>query len=126
MSTDVGNQTLFNVESIPLVQEIVLSYNGQEYHIRPENTPFTIGRDEKNHLAVNSKFASRVHCKILFHEKNYLLKDCSTNGTYIRLGVSHPIIVNNSISALTGNGGIKLGQAIKVGDKDMINFKAIY
>lgn len=125
MSED-SNLTRFNVAAIQLIQEIVLSYGGKEYKIDPTKTPFTIGRDEGCQLRVNSTFASRQHCKILFHNKNFILKDSSTNGTFVRIGGAQPVRLSDSMTSITGNGSIKLGEAMKVGDTDVISFKVTY
>lgn len=122
MSED-SNQTLFNVNALPTVRDVVISYNGKDYIVDEAATPFLIGRDESCDLKIETAFASRKHCKILFHNKNFILKDSSTNGTYVRIGPSQPILLNDSMTSLTGSGVIKLGQAITVGDSEGIQFK---
>ncbi|MCK5881770.1 MAG: FHA domain-containing protein [Sinobacterium sp.] len=124
--TDNSNQTLFNVSAIPVVRELLLKYAGQDYVVTQDNLPFVIGRDESCNLMVDSQFASRHHCKILYHNKNFILKDDSTNGTYFRLGVSQPTQLNRTMTSITGNGVLKLGEAMLVGDKDVVSFKAVY
>jgi len=121
-----ANQTLFNVDAMPVVRELVLTYAGQETIVSQDAVPFIIGRGEDCDLTVDSQFASRQHCKILFHNKNFILKDDSTNGTYLRIGVSQPTQLNRSMTAITGNGSLKLGEAMAVGDKDVVSFKAVY
>ncbi len=121
-----GNQTLFNVDAMPVVRELILTYAGQDYPVTEASVPFVIGRDESCELTVDSQFASRHHCKILFHNKNFILKDDSTNGTYIRIGMSQPTQLNKSMTSITGNGSFKLGEAMAVGDKDVVTFKAVY
>jgi adenylate cyclase len=124
--TDDVNLTRFNVAAIQIIQEVVLSYGGKDYKIDPTKTPFTIGRDESCNLTVNSPFASRQHCKILFHNKNFILKDSSTNGTFVRIGGAQPVRLSDSMTSITGNGSIKLGEAMKVGDTDVVTFKVNY
>ena len=125
MSFD-ASQTLFNVDAIPVVRELVLSYEGQEYVVTQDNVPYIIGRDESCNLTIESQFASRQHCKVLYHNKNYILKDNSTNGTYFRIGLSQPTQLNKSMTSITGNGMFKLGEAMSVGDKNVVTFKAVY
>lgn len=124
--SDDGSQTLFNVDAIPTVRELVLSYAGEEYVVRQDDVPYVIGRDPSCNLSIESQFASRQHCKILFHNKNFILKDDSTNGTYLRLGMGQPTQLNRSMTSITGNGMFKLGESMSVGDKDVVNFKAVY
>jgi predicted component of type VI protein secretion system len=101
----------------------VLSYGGKDYTIDPTRVPFTIGRDASCDLTIDSTFASRQHCKILFHNKNFILKDSSTNGTFMRTGGAPPVKLHDSMLSITSNGSIKLGEAMKVGDTDVITFK---
>lgn len=121
--SDKNNKTTVNMAPVLTVHSLVLSYNGKDYIVDPTKIPFTIGRDESCDLTVDSNFASRQHCKILFHNKNYILKDNSTNGTYMRMGASAPVKLLDSMQAFTSNGSIKLGEAMTIGDKDVINFK---
>lgn len=124
--SDDSNLTRFNMAAIQVIQEVVLSYGGKEYKVDPTKTPFSIGRDESCNLSVDSSFASRQHCKILFHNKNFILKDSSTNGTFVRIGGAPPVKLSDSMTSITGNGSIKLGEAMKVGDTDAITFKVNY
>lgn len=121
--SDDNNKTTVNRTPVLTVHSLVLSYNGKDYIVDPTKIPFTIGRDESCDLTVDSNFASRQHCKILFHNKNYILKDNSTNGTYMRMGASAPVKLLDSMQAFTSNGSIKLGEAMAIGDKDVISFK---
>lgn len=122
MSND-GNKTMVNRAPVISVHSLVLTYNDKDYIVDQTKIPFTIGRDETCDLIVDSTFASRQHCKILFHNKNYILKDNSTNGTYMRMGGAAPVKLHDSIQAFTSNGSIKLGETMKIGDTDVISFK---
>lgn len=121
--SDDGNKTMVNRAPVITVHSLVLTYNDKDYIVDQTKIPFTIGRDETCDLIVDSTFASRQHCKILFHNKNYILKDNSTNGTYMRMGGAAPVKLHDSMQAFTSNGSIKLGEAMKIGDADVISFK---
>jgi adenylate cyclase len=121
--SDDGNKTMLNRAAVSAVHSVVLSYNGKDYIVDQTKIPFTIGRDESCDLTVDSSFASRQHCKILFHNKNYILKDNSTNGTFMRMGGTPPVKLHDSMQAFTSNGTIKLGEAMQIGDTDVISFK---
>lgn len=121
--SDDSNKTTLNKAIVLAVHTVVLSYGGKDYTIDSTKTPFTIGRDASCDLAINSTFASRQHCKILFHNKNFILKDNSTNGTFMRTGGAPPVKLHDSMLSITSNGSIKLGEAMKVGDTDLISFK---
>ena len=123
----MSNETMFNMDPVITARQLEINYNGRVICINPEETPFIIGRSEENtHLCVDTQFASRTHCKILFQDKNFLIKDASTNGTHVRIGVNQPIKLQGSFATLTGNGSFKLGEAMKVGDKEVISYKIIF
>jgi len=126
MSGDDSKMTQFNMAAVQVIQKVVLTYAGKEYTIDPTKTPFVIGRDDSCNLTVNSSFASRQHCKILFHNKNFILKDNSTNGTFVRMGGSQPVKLSDGMTSINGNGAIKLGEAMTVGDNNVIAFKVGY
>lgn len=122
MSED-SNLTQFNMAAVQVISGLVLNYAGVDYTVDPTKTPFTIGRDESCNLTVDSSVASRQHCKILFHNNNYILKDCSTNGTFVRVGGTQPVRLRDGITTLNVNGSIKLGETMTVGDKNAITFR---
>lgn len=122
MSGD-SNQTLFNSDVLPAAKALVLRYKEQEVTVQSTDIPFTIGRDAECNFVVGVEFASRVHCKVLYHNKNFFLKDDSTNGTFVRIGVAQPVQLSKSMTSLSGSGSIKLGKAMAVGDKDVISFQ---
>ena len=121
--SDDANKTTVNKAVVLPVHNVVLSYGGKDYVIDATKIPFTIGRDAGCDLTINSTFASRQHCKVLFHNKNFILKDSSTNGTFMRTGGAPPVKLHDSMLSITSNGSIKLGEAMKVGDTDLITFK---
>lgn len=123
---DNGNQTIFSAEALPVARELVISYQGKDYYVDANNVPFTIGREEGCNLQADSPFASRIHCKILFDDRNFMLMDSSSNGTFIRNGAAQPLQVNNSLTPMAGSGCIKLGEKIKPNDKNLILYKAVY
>jgi len=124
--SDDSTLTQFNMAAVQVVSTIVLTYKGKNYSVDPSKTPFIIGRDASCQLIVDSAFSSRQHCKILFHNKNFILKDSSTNGTFVRIGSGQPVRLSDGITTLNANGSIKLGENMTVGDKDAITFTVNY
>lgn len=120
------NQTVMNTEALPVAKEIILTFQGNDYFIDAKKLPFTIGRDESCDLQIDSRFISRVHCKIFFDERNFMLLDSSSNGTFIRNGAAQPLQLTKSVAPMAGSGCIKLGERIKPSDKQLILYKAIY
>ena len=48
-----------------------------------ENRVYTVGRGDKNDLAINNLFISTVHCHILREDRLVYLIDTSSNGTFL-------------------------------------------
>ena len=106
------NSTLLNPQvSAPLQLPVLeLFYKNRPIEVAPEKTPFLIGRENpRAALSVRGEFASREHCRIEFHEGKFLLKDCSRNGTIIKLGIAPSFRLKGELIPLTGSGSIHLG-----------------
>ncbi|MFT6311543.1 MAG: putative component of type VI protein secretion system [Porticoccus sp.] len=124
MEDENKTSTKYNMSSLSAPTMLTLIYAGKTHSIYKEDTPFLIGRDNKNcALFVDTEFASRSHCKISYKDKVFFLEDCSRNGTYIQLGnAPHVKLTSNSIH-LVGRGVFKLGYGIGEKDLDVIQFR---
>lgn len=104
--------------------QLILTVNGREILLLPEQTPYHIGRDPvKAHLLVEHELASREHCHIEFRRGKYVLVDHSTNGTYVYLEDQHPIYLRREELPLQSEGQIALGQKIDSSSSWLIRFK---
>lgn len=99
-----------------------LLHRGREYHIRPEDAPFVIGRDADSDLCIDSEYGSRKHCVIEYRESKFVLHDSSTNGTYVQLGRSDNVRIHNETMPLIGHGCFKPGENFRPGDPELIHF----
>lgn len=93
-------------------QLLTLQYQDQQLHIAPEDTPFQLGRSEQNSAIVDSQFASREHCHILYRRGKYVLIDHSTNGTYVQPDGHREIYLRREELPLEGQGQFSLGQPV--------------
>lgn len=103
---------------------LTLRLKGQELQIKPEQTPFILGRDPlKADLQIDSGLASRDHCHVIFRRGKYVLVDHSTNGTY----VSHPeqadIYLRREELPLFGSGSISLGEPVHQAHDWLIHYQ---
>lgn len=118
--------TLMNTDSRSASgQKIALGllHRGREYHLRPGDGPFVIGRDgEACDLCVTNEYGSRRHCTIEYRESKFVLSDRSTNGTYVQLGRADNVRVHNETIPLIGHGCFKLGKDFRSDDPDLIHF----
>jgi hypothetical protein len=124
MEDESTTSTRFNMSSLSAPLLLRLTYQGKTLSIYKEDTPFLIGRDDKSfNLFVDTEFASRNHCKIIYQDKVFFLEDCSRNGTHVQLGnAPQTAVLGNSIP-LVGRGVFKLGEGIGEQDTDVIQFK---
>jgi adenylate cyclase len=73
--------------------------------------PVTIGRGAGCTIVVSDTLASRNHCVIERRQSQFLLKDHSSNGTYVAFADGAPaIVLHRTESVLHGQGWITLGQ----------------
>lgn len=56
----------------------------KKWKVKIDEFPFTLGRDAKCNLTLQSAIVSRVHSKIVLHKDEIFISDCkSTNGTIL-------------------------------------------
>ncbi len=128
-----SNQTIaakFNTEILKKVNSpathIELFYQGKELSFGKDDLPIRLGRDENTcDLVVNSEVASRIHCSIEVKDNQIGLVDCSTNGTFLKLGRNESFVVKETFYPLIGQGNIKLGEQLDSEMKDSILFRMV-
>lgn len=89
---------------------LLLTYHDQQHEVTAENQPFSLGRNPKSHLMVDTRFVSRNHASIEYSQSKFILTDSSTNGTYIFMNDGRRIFVHRESYPLYGEGKISLGQ----------------
>lgn len=77
-----------------------------------EHPVVTMGRSSQCDLFVEDARASRLHAKIECGKDHFLLRDVSTNGTYIQLEDSGAKHVRRDEAMLTSNGLLMLGREV--------------
>jgi adenylate cyclase len=87
-----------------------LIYQGSEVLRRRDTDSISIGRDTSNGLIINDEMASRQHCTIERRRDVFVLRDHSTNGTYITVEGDAEIAVHRSEVSLRKHGWIVFGQ----------------
>jgi adenylate cyclase len=87
-----------------------LRYRGQEVARRRDSDSINIGRDPGSGLVVNDEMASRQHCTIERRQELFVLRDHSTNGTYVTVEGEAELAVRRSEFHLRKRGWISFGQ----------------
>jgi class 3 adenylate cyclase len=86
-----------------------LSYGGETFDVQPE-AEARIGRDRSNDVVVDSPRASRVHARIYARERNFVIVDQSSNGTFVLIdGADTEVMLRREEALLGERGWIGLG-----------------
>ena len=84
-----------------------------------------IGRSEDNQIAVLNDEASRKHAHIQFRHGQFILRDLSTNGTYVKKQGLRAFFVHRDSIVLDGKGLISLGVSPDLSKNEVIAFELI-
>ena len=87
-----------------------LRYVGKETVRRRETESITLGRGEDCGLAILDERASRHHCTIERRSDKWILKDHSTNGTWVTAEGESEIVLQREEYTLGKHGWIAFGQ----------------
>ena len=98
-----------------------LRYRNREVVRRRDGDAIVIGRDSHCGLVVNDEMASRQHCTIDRRGDRFVLKDHSTNGTYVTIEGDTELFLQREELALRKHGWIAFGQP-RSGDAEVVEF----
>jgi len=101
-----------------------LRHRGQVVALDPGSQPFSMGREQGNHLVIEADWVSRTHAMIEYKRGHFMVSDRSTNGTYVRIGEDEELKVHRDELHLRKSGTISLGQSFGVNTGDIIHFEA--
>ncbi len=86
-----------------------LSYGGETFDVQPEGDT-RIGRDKSNDVVIASPRASRLHARIYARERNFVIVDQSSNGTFVLIdGSDSEVVLRREEAVLGERGWIGLG-----------------
>lgn len=109
-----------------LYARLALDYRGRNIELAPSAQVFSIGRGPKNDLVVDRELVSRSHAAIEFRQGKFILKDNSTNGTYLLLDNGARFFLRREEFTLQERGIICLGQAAFEQNPDIICYECKY
>jgi adenylate cyclase len=75
-----------------------------------EKEAIVVGRDEDCDLVVATKAASRRHCTVEYCRGDFIVRDHSSNGTYITVAEKAEIAVHNERLSLPEHGLVSIGE----------------
>ena len=90
-----------------------------------ERSECTIGRKKGNDIVLNFERISRFHAKIVQRRHKFMLKDHSSNGTYVDFGGQHTAYLKRDEIQLTGSGMISPGRKASPNSPGALHFCVI-
>ncbi len=102
--------------------ELHLTYRYNTLVRRRQDDSLTIGRDPDCDLCVDIRLASRRHCTIARRGESFLLRDHSTNGTFITVNGGRELRIRAEEIALHGRGWLSFG-ASRLLAEELVQFR---
>ncbi len=112
--------TTLSVLRIPLGR-LRLKYLGRDIARRRGSDSLLIGRDAGCDLVVADTKASRQHCAIERRQDRFVLRDHSTNGTFVTVVDEMEVVLQREEFPLRKRGWIAFGQP-RAGTSDIVEF----
>lgn len=81
-----------------------LSHGGETFDVQPD-AQARLGRDKSNDVVIASARASRVHARIYARDRNFVIVDRSSNGTFLLTDGSEAEVVLRREEAVLGERG---------------------
>ena len=111
-------EVLPDAESIPLAQTAAAGVrlslqhsSGKRFFLDWELPSLSLGRDAECDLQIKDRRASRSHARIELRGGIFVLKDTSTNGTYVRRSGEEEFKVRGDECVLSGRGTISFASS---------------
>jgi len=97
-----------------------LHHEGRRWLLNSEKPFLTLGRDATSDLVIHDGRASRSHARIELRQHNFVLVDCSTNGTFVSAksdtdGRVTNFLLRREEAVLRGSGCLSFGQIWQIG-----------
>lgn len=103
---------------------IELFFQGKEYRYERKDLPISIGRNAEDCiLFCDSSTVSRKHCILEVKDNQIGISDCSTNGTYIKIGRAETVLIKSSFYPLASQGNFSLGEPINMSSDKIFHFR---
>ena len=119
-SPDITDLATMSVLRTPLAS-LRLKYLGRDIARRRGSDSLMIGRDAACDLVVADSKASRQHCTIERRQDRFLLRDHSTNGTFVTVVDEIEVVLQREEFPLRKHGWIAFGQP-RAGTSDLVEY----
>lgn len=109
---------------ITRAERLRLCWRGETLVLGKDSAALTIGRSSQADITIESQFASRVHAGLRYLNTGFVLTDCSTNGTYVKIDDDAEVYLHDDELILRGEGCISLGRRSATAKGKVVFFKA--
>jgi len=99
-----------------------LKMGTHEIEISEAHPSATVGRAEQNDFIVTGDLVSRLHARIDYRNRRFILSDQSTNGSWVVDASGKESIVRHDTHLLTGSGTISFGHLPAQGQSDLLHY----
>ena len=86
---------------------------------------YTLGRSDQCGLRVCSDTASRFHAQMEYRSGKVVLKDQSTNGTYVRTRAGENLFLHHEELTLVDDSQVSLGEPVSDNNRQLIYFTCV-
>ena len=118
MTTFLGGRPLSRATAAAPLR---LKYRDKELTRRRDNDSVVIGREQGCGVTIADHMASRQHCTIERRQDKWVLKDHSTNGTYVTVAGDEEILLQREELTLRRRGVIACGQP-RAGTEEFVEY----
>jgi adenylate cyclase len=98
-----------------------LKYHDREIVRRRDNESITLGREQSCGVVIADQNASRQHCTIERRQDKFVLKDHSSNGTFVTVDGDSEILLQREELTLRKHGWIAFGQS-RAGTAEVVEY----
>jgi adenylate cyclase len=106
----------------PAANQLTLYFRSTSWCLTEKSNLTKMGRGAGNGIVVDIPTASRFHATIAFYKGKYVLKDISSNGTFVQMLTGEQYVLHREELILTGSGEIGLGCSVSDLAEDVVKF----
>jgi predicted component of type VI protein secretion system len=82
-----------------------------------------VGRAEQNDFVLKGDLISRLHARIDYRNRRFILTDQSTNGSWVTDAAGKEHFIRHDTLVLTGSGTISFGHVPAPGQPDLLQYR---
>jgi class 3 adenylate cyclase len=94
-----------------------------EIEISETHPSATVGRADQNDFVLKGDLISRLHARIDYRNRRFILTDQSTNGSWVVDASGKESVVRHDTHVLTGSGNISFGHIPAQGQTDLLHYQ---